>query len=241
MCGSNIRNSETNRLLKETGIFHVFVVSAGHLILLIWLTQKLPSSVRWLFLVFYCCLAGFQPPVVRGLMAEAVIAFDKHFKWGSAGTRIHLYSCLLPLALFPNWIHSWSYFLSCWAATALSLTGRRNNSSPVFRSLMTQALIACGFGVFSIKIWAGNFIFGPIVSLLAFPLATMATLCHLATPIVDMFFFLLLSSLTHFKQLISEPTPNPEFDHLQLMWLLFALFLTGEQHIVKTRWKGQHV
>lgn len=80
--GSDI-DEETRELFVQNGIAHLLSVSGAHLVLLISIlslllrpvTEPWRKSILLLFLLSYCTLCGFKPPILRALVMSTVILY----------------------------------------------------------------------------------------------------------------------------------------------------------------------
>ena len=76
VCGHNFTTYEFRDPLIKAGVIHLFVVSGGHLVFLAeWLQRtgrifqrQIPFAAIFVILLIYGAVAGFQPPIIRGLL-----------------------------------------------------------------------------------------------------------------------------------------------------------------------------
>ena len=185
VCGQKISDETSFMNLRATGLIHIFVISAGHLVVLsqILLFLKTPRLCVSLILFFFTLMTGWQAPCVRSLIGAALgFYFSKQKNYLSA-PQLVFFTGLLTLALFPDWCSSLSLQLSWAAALALSLasTFRNKNYSDLQHLILTSALVFLVLlpfmqslgGVHPLSIiW--NITLGSVTALLLFPLSVLS-------------------------------------------------------------------
>lgn len=262
VCGTPIESAKDRDTFQRTGLIHLMVVSGGHLQLLaLLLLLPFPGALRQkpftkfglnLALGFYCLATGFQPPVVRAFITRLFSATGFHFRWNWSLGKTQIASGLLALALFPEWIHSFSFYLSWLAALAFSLSPLcfryRNRKA---RMLWLQALLTCLLIQAFISLPFGSFSLGAalINACLAIPLALVILVISLAPLIADP---MIAPSdriwdwlLVGLEKLLSALPPALDFDFSRLHWMLLWFFLLAIQVVLHAihlqRYRGSHV
>ncbi len=187
VCGKKIADPKHIFALQSTGLIHIFVVSAGHLVVI----SEFLAFIKWprFFITFvlfvFTLITGLQAPCLRSLMALLIGYFLSHRKLILSGPQLVFLTGILTLALFPQWSQSFSLQLSWAAALALSITSlfrNRNHSS-------LQNMIITSFCVFIVLLpfmqrlgglhpltilW--NITLGTLTAFLLFPLSILAFL-----------------------------------------------------------------
>lgn len=202
LCGTNLTNPQTQGILINSGLIHLIVVSGAHLQLLLSFIELLLPK-KWqqgfffhlliiIFLIFYSLSTGFQPPIVRALFLWIFRRFSSIFQLHVNSNKASVISGVLCLLVFPEWIHSFSFFLSWLVAIALCLppiciakikfkTNLRNRWRHqalilFMQNLFVQILLMVPFGAFSIIGLVCNFILAPFLSIFLFPISMLAIL-----------------------------------------------------------------
>lgn len=123
VCGKNFSDPAQSNLLIASGLIHLFVVSASHLMILrkiiFYLLCNKAATFSLLFL--YCAVCNFNPPIVRSFAALIILAVIEkiNLKWKTE--NLVLVSGLICLILSPAWINSLSLQMSWIAALTLSV------------------------------------------------------------------------------------------------------------------------
>lgn len=123
VCGKNFSDPAQSNLLIASGLIHLFVVSASHLMILrkiiFYLLCNKVATFSLLFL--YCAVCNFNPPIVRSFAALIILAVIEkiNLKWKTE--NLVLVSGLICLILSPAWINSLSLQMSWIAALTLSV------------------------------------------------------------------------------------------------------------------------
>jgi competence protein ComEC len=238
------------------------VVSGGHLQLLAFLLLlPAPKFVRrnpifrfllWVALLAYCLFTGFQAPVVRAFVARAMASVNYYFRWNWDLGKIQVAAGLLCLMLFPEWLQSFSFFLSWLASMGFLLAPlcfpyrSRKARASFWQMLLTsgliQAFVAIVFGSFSVLAVLMN-------ALLAAPLAFLIVVISLAPllsiyliPVSDRIWDWLLIALE--KTLPwAPPAANAGFSsrNWMLLWS-FLILLQAILHLIyQQRYRASHV
>ncbi len=123
VCGKNFSDPAQSNLLIASGLIHLFVVSASHLMILrkiiLYLLCNKVATFSLLFL--YCGVCNFNPPIMRSFIALLILAVIEkiNLKWKTE--NLVLVSGLICLILSPAWINSLSLQMSWIAALTLSV------------------------------------------------------------------------------------------------------------------------
>lgn len=122
VCAEDL-SSDAKSLFLGMGIYHWFVASGSHLLLL----QSILSSLQLrgkivvtTILFFYSFVCGFQPPMVRSLLSLLISFASQGFSLFLTPSQTVLIAGSLCLAIFPSWTESLSLQLSWLAALAMT-------------------------------------------------------------------------------------------------------------------------
>lgn len=212
VCGSEITNPHWRKLAIETGLIHLFVVSGSHLNsirdvlqstcrMLGFKTTYTTEIITFLLLAAYTGLCGLQPPVFRALIQFGVSQLARKLSLFWRPDQSVLYSGIIVLLMFPNWISSISLVLSWLCALCLVAS-----SSLCGRSRLTEVFVYLGLApaIMSFGLPGGasilfNICLGPVLGFLLFPLSALCFLLPGLTSAIDhlwriQFFLLALSS-----------------------------------------------
>jgi len=256
ICGSSLHDPLSKEIFLETGLIHLMVVSGSHLQTLLWLEQGLLffwNKKSWLkiflalSLFFYCLLTGFQPPVLRALASWLCRWLNQFFHWHWDAGKIQLASGVFLLSLFPDWIHSFSFYLSWlsslgFLAAPLIVKSSHRRKESAFRhwlltSLCIQALVAFAFWNFS---WLGffmNVLLGPFIGFFLLPLSLLELLLPTFAFFWDQAWFYLLAFLKCLIEiyqnlfpnaLLSKPFSDNSFAWMSLWTFLMAIHMFFE-------------
>jgi competence protein ComEC len=121
ICGKSLPAAEQS-LFLNLGIYHWLVASGGHLIfiqqILDWSRIK-SSRFRFILLLVYTLICGFQAPILRAYMSLLLMYFSNQKGLFLTRQQRNLNAGLLCLCLFPEWLQSFSFQLSWIASLAL--------------------------------------------------------------------------------------------------------------------------
>lgn len=258
LCGQKFLDADAKEIFRKTGLLHLMVVSGSHLQFLsfflllpipfLWRRKNFVLIPFWILLFLYCLCAGFQPPLVRAFAAQLVAFFSQKFHCFWDFGKVQLYSGLLVLALIPEWISSFSFYLS-WLATLGFLLWPLYQSSKSYllktflNCFLIQALISFVFADFSLLSVAANSFLAPLIGLLLFPLSALPLLLPVTSPLADQGWFFLIETLTWISEYSDS---SPEFPSLtSIRWLTFWTFLAVVhcffEFLRQKRYQGSHV
>ena len=250
VCGKKVLDPKNYLALQITGLIHIFVVSAGHLVVISEILIFLGWSRFFLFFVLlgFTIMTGLQAPCVRSLFSYSLGFFLVERKLFLTGPQTVFLTGLLTLAFFPDWCQSFSLQLSWAAALALTMasTFKNKDHSPIQHLIATSAwvfvillpLLQSIGGVHPLSIlW--NVTLGTLTACFLFPLCILAFLNSFflkALEIVMTFFWatLDLGQEFHFEA-IKEPTSYLK-GWIWILSLHFILQFSGlfYQRIYKT-------
>lgn len=239
-CGTPIKNSAYD-ILKTVSLWHLVVVSAGHLRVVQWFCKKLfPNSLRLhIFLVLlFCFWTGAQPPIVRSCVEISSNWISTSLKLWIPPNYLTLYSGCLLLLIFPSWTNSWSFLLS-WLCSILILLLK---DLSIIQQCLGMSLgtlpVILAFNVPHPLSFLFNAALAPLISTILFPLTLLMIPVPALHFITDPCMDFLLSHLpllagTSFggKTIASSST-----DHLKLSW---GYILTLQAYLLCRRTEPQ--
>ena len=206
VCGTDLHNPEQLHDLLSTQLYHLAVVSGGHLQILLLLLEVFVarSSGGRIFVVaillIFSTFSGLQPPVLRSLFVLSVFQFYSLFKLNARPELVQLQSGLFCLLLFPQWIRSYSLFLSWWAGFSLCLASLilGKKAAAISKVAIVQLCTGFALGILSGVGVLANWLLAPTLGFILFPAALLAIVFPPFTPIFDFatdLFFALLRAL----------------------------------------------
>lgn len=193
VCGSKLKpKSEIQQIMVQAQLIHIIVVSGSHLQVLQNIFQffKVPRVFINLLLILYSLLTGFQPPCVRALLLHFFRSLNQSYHWSIHPISLQIYVTLILLTVFPEWIHSFSFTLSCLASMALSfpIWKFKNKAFNEWQRTLLVHIFVCGMmSAFSFKGFLANLLFAPLVGWGLFPLALSIYAVHLFYDQWDLF------------------------------------------------------
>lgn len=195
--------SESYNIFKETGLWHLMVVSGGHFHALIWLVGfflfgPYRSYLRTIILTLYVLATGFQPPIIRFLLAFFFSRLGHREKLGLLKSEVLLYAGLTCILIIPEWKSSYSLALS-WSAALGLILGRGQLLRSCFWTFALTSLVA-NFSQIGFESIFFNFVFSPVISLLLFPLCLISIPLPFLTHPLDytMDYLIRLLEILHF-------------------------------------------
>lgn len=248
-CGKKFTYQKEKSDLKETGLYHLIVVSGSHLIFIKKYLKciKSPRLLTYLILILFLLMNNLSPPVTRSF---TLICLDNFLaKLGHNSIQKNFSANLICLIIFPHWISDLSFYLS--SICGLAITSIKNRLGqcllvyllclPVFlssNSILNPASVLC------------NFIISPIFEVFLFPITSLVLFQSPISNIIDSiwdysFYFLnflavrIPGNAESFKLKVS-------FLFLWSYWLLIAIvvnlifslikrFSLKEQHLTQIR------
>ncbi len=206
VCGVSLPASESQRLLLDTGLIHLIVVSGAHLAFLDQLMERWPNAIRLFILSTYTWLTGFGPPVVRAL-ARRVLANGAH-RQGLSAIQLDFAAVVLSLLLWPEWIFSRSFLMSWMCGLALNV--------PIGAAPLRCYLFLFFFAPASPVSMLWNAIITPFVGNWLFPLCVLSYLVPPFTKVTDWLWDIFLLILQLGPQ---APPQNFYLSTQSLFWL----------------------
>lgn len=267
LCGTSLQDLQAQEVFQKTGLLHLIVVSGGHLQILSFLIlflipnqqqkRKWLSWLLWLILFGYCFATGFQAPVVRAFCSRGLSSLNRHFAWSWDSGKCQLFSGVLLLLFFPEWIFSFSFYLS-WLASLgfllLPLCYRAEKFSENSKILqlflpgfLIQTLMAVFFSQFSLLALFMNALVAPGLGLLLLPLSGLGALVHPLCPFVDGSWDLILKALAWVGQLSnsSDYLSEKAFQVSTTRWIGLWIFLAAThcffEALHQERYRKSHV
>ncbi|MEZ0393360.1 MAG: ComEC/Rec2 family competence protein [Pseudobdellovibrionaceae bacterium] len=262
LCGVPLIDSEAKEIFRKTSLLHLMVVSGGHLQILTflilfpwpatWRKKKYLQIFLWGFLCSYCLLTGFQPPLVRALLARFVHFLNQrfHFFWDLGKTQ--WLAGVLTLLLIPEWIFSFSFYLSWLASLGFLLTPLlwKFQSRKIFLTLLScffiQSLMTVSLGDFSALGIFTNAFLAPFIGLLLFPLSLSSVLFPFLIPVSDQlweYLLLLLKYLAAWNFQLNSISNLPQFTQFRwfFLWGFLALIHTSLEAFRQMRYQRSNV
>lgn len=183
---------------QTIGLYHLLVVSGAHLSFLSLMLEGLDrfqfgKALRFSIITLYLPVCQFQPPLVRSWFELLISSYSSKLKLPQNHLLLCLFSGTWTLLVFPQWISSFSFWLS-WLATLACRAIQQSPQNTLTKTALIQLLILPG--VFSISGFhplqiLANWILGPVLGYLLFPLCLLTTLIHQLQFISDFLWSLL--------------------------------------------------
>lgn len=178
VCGAPIHDSYWSTTLKSSGLLHIFVVSGSHFLVLLALMGffKVPRLFQIVTLILFNFMTDFSAPGTRALISVLI----------SSHLRIHNHQKILCISLFtlglnPDWIQSYSFWLSWLASLIMVLAPQdrfRISQNLLFFSVWQLMNVPLSF--LSLVM---NLLLAPLIGWILFPLALLS----LAPPLTSFF------------------------------------------------------
>jgi ComEC/Rec2-related protein len=245
-------SSQTKADLKKIGITHLVVISGFQVGLLFafvdFVLLKLRILRRWRVVLcwfgigFLILIAGLQAPVLRSSLS--VFLGSLALVWFGRGVnayRVLLYSALILLWIFPNYIVSYSFWLSFAATFGLILFSPKNVQIvevEFFQNFKSLVLSCLGTFLFTLPLivnLSGNISpFGVIVNLLLIPIIPVLTLLNILglIPFVGELFGLVFITLQNWLVILVKdlaqlsvqiPLKHFELWEIGLYWIVLSI------------------
>jgi competence protein ComEC len=267
LCGTSLQDLQAQEVFQKTGLLHLIVVSGGHLQIISFLIlfliprrqrkHKWLSLLLWILLFGYCFATGFQAPVVRAFFSRGLSSLNRHFAWSWDNGKCQLFSGVLLLLLFPEWILSFSFYLSWLASLGFLLlplcyrAEKFSENSKILQlflpGLLIQTLMAVFFGQFSLLGLFMNALVAPSLGLLLLPLSSLGALIPSLCPVIDGTWDLILRILTWVGQLSNSSAYLNEnaFQVSTSRWIGLWIFLASThcffEILHQERYRKSHV
>lgn len=230
VCGQNFLTAENSYFYSSTGLIHLFVVSGAHLVLLDAILKKLfikSAQPRLFFLIVYCGICEFNPPVVRSwliLFFTNMIIFNRK---NCSKSHLLFFVGMICLCLNPSWLMSLSLQLSWLIALAILINQQvfpkntilLHQFSYYFVVLPSIASIQ-SYSPYSVLL---NILLAPVLEFVLFPLALLTTLINFIYPVFD-YLISILRQILKFTELQSFLAGSIENQYVHLInWSLIFL------------------
>lgn len=235
ICGINPSNSEIMWDFRNTGLFHLIVVSGAHLSFLATIIMLLPIKTRPTrfgnlkkvvlvgALLVYAFASGLNPPIVRALVAYFIFAIQRRHHWGWSNYSVLVGSGLLCLCVFPAWWSSLSFIMSWLASFAIILPGKVWQKAAYCYVLMLLPMsqfqwnhpLTIGF----------NLLLGPVLGFIVLPFSLLPFFIPPLVKLSDWVWWLVTTLVHYSSQVVTSASPLVVFP-AWLVWLfIFALHL----------------
>ncbi|MBR3210893.1 MAG: DNA internalization-related competence protein ComEC/Rec2 [Bacilli bacterium] len=240
-------SSRVIRSYQENGISHLFAISGMHISLLASLLEKLLKkrfneykrySIIILFLLFYLCLVGFSPSIVRGVSFYIVFQGNRLYYFYIKKENLFLFVLSISLFLNPFYVYDVGFQYSYFISYALLKMSSVLNSQSKWMSLLKVSSLSF---LVSIPITLKNYnqlnffsviynlFYVPYVSYIVFPLSLITILFppieflyNFLTSILEITSFLLLKN--EFGKLIWKQVPNYVYGFYFVLLLFYLSF-----------------
>ena len=243
ICGIDLPKNEIHRSMTSSGLIHLVVAYASHLQFLISAisitlffnkSEKINRVVILFCLLLYSWLCGFQPPIIRGLVAFILSLFS------SSVLANQLISVLLILSFLPQWVHSNSLLLSALAGIAICTLVPNSNSikKTILQSILIYLLLfPCLYG------WSNshpttiifNLCLNTALGIIAIPLTLLSCFFSFSRTVIDpflMYFFKLINQLSISLSASDSYTQK----NILYFWFFFAsIYCLQHMHQIVTQ------
>jgi len=223
ICGQSLPNSILKMQLIQFGLIHCLVVSGAHLLFLERFIQRLlPRPLIGPALFLYSIFSGLQAPVLRAYF-QWLFSQQSHSKPLPRNPyQISLISGLLCLALFPQWILSYSFLLSWSASLCLHICSSKSYVTKHIALYFCLFIFISPLGSAQPISILSNILLTPIVGAILFPLSFISFFFHPLLKISDLAWSLFLALL---NQLPHAPISKIISPSIFQLWLVLWIFL----------------
>ncbi len=175
VCGRALSTgTDSHHAFTALGLIHILVVSGGHYSALETFLKTLLGSKN-LFIIFflflYSAMTLFQPPGGRAFFSLGLALFNSRFRLFIPQGKLEMFSGLLALCIFPQWISSLSFHLS-WSLSLLICCIPHSKGSWL-KLLWIQILAAVLIGSFGSLSFLSNLTLAPLFSFFLFPMGLL--------------------------------------------------------------------
>lgn len=226
--------------LRTAGLWHILVVSAGHLQVLDYLLRRFPLWFQTLALISFSFLSGAQPPILRSLLERFVKFMNDKLTFSLLESEILLFGGVIHLLALPSSSNSMSLQLSWLCALALHIV---KSQSEIKKALFIYLIISPLFLSFSpqspLSIFY-NLLLAPVLAFLLFPLCLVAIAIPWIWKLNDLitdFVLILCEPSTDFKlTLIGVKAPTKSVGWLYVLTLQILVLIRerkahGKSHL----------
>lgn len=242
VCGVSPENSKMMWDFRNTGLYHLVVVSGAHLSFLATLIflapfplkiNKAKKYVLILALVTYSLMSGLNPPVFRALLSYFYFQFQKKYQLGWSPFSVVAGSGLLCLVIFPAWWTSLSFLMSWLASLAILLPGR-----PIHKAVYCYIFMLLPMSQFQ---WNHpltilfNLLLAPILGFLVLPISILPFVIPQLVFISDFVWRAILWFVSRSSEVVTTSAPLFPFTTWLIWILLFVFHIFLYQYNVRLR------
>jgi predicted membrane metal-binding protein len=230
LCGDSSLPASTENLFKQTGLYHLIIVSGSHFVFLeqglnIFFKKYTKSKIA--VYVLFAATCQFNPPAVRALISLLLQGFSRksHLFWRPEQTA--LYSGLWALIIFPEWWTSHSLLLSWLASLALCFSHKT-----IYQHILIFFFIFPILFNSSILTILNNILVAPLFSYFYFPMSVLTALIPYGAIIGNPIWNFTLHAMSY---LPSDPSQTSGFSPCQFSFLWLYIF--GLHLVKRTLWR----
>ncbi len=229
-CGAEIQNSHLKDILRDSSLYHLFIVSGAHLVflssLLIFFFQPGSKKLRYLILpilLMYVLATRGEPPVLRAFIQILVCTVSDFRKWAWPSEHQIAISGLICLLFFPLWSLNLSLILSWLAALTLSWTRPSilKSSLALYFVLLIPLLNVGGQSPFGIGF---NIFLAPVVGAALLPLTWLAWSLPILMPFVDQLMSVFITLLSWITTHLKYPAQTTMYIQMSHLWLGIVIY-----------------
>ncbi len=247
ICGISFVMEPHFNLFMNLNLYHVLVVSAGNLML--WsslikiLTDFIPAKLSRLkfilssvVLFLLSLMVGFCPPIAKAFITQVLIASGRWHR--RSPVILSAWGFCSVLMLFPDWVNSRSFNLSCWCSLILVVCQLilNQNKKWVFlvEALLIQWFLSLLFFEFNLKSVFANLIYAPVISFVLIPLSYFSLLSLWIDACFGFFYKSLILNLEGLNAIAPDYVINrPSFTQ----WVIFIFALSSLRYFELTKRK----
>jgi ComEC/Rec2-related protein len=246
-CGINPNQNNNYFILKTLSLWHLLVVSGSHLVVLDFIlnftfknftSEKNRFYLKLFVFIGFAFMTGLQAPLLRAIFQVLIAKINQFLKLNLSSSEIVLWSGVLCLIFFPYLCSSLSLQLSWMASLILSHFSNKNLLSlhtliyifilPVIATLQIPHPVSIFY----------NLIFGPLLSIVLFPMSlvliVLPCLSFITDHFIDFLLFALNITANEFEPLSKNSIiPNNNF-------LLWVFIIALNMYFVHSNLKPSH-
>jgi competence protein ComEC len=243
VCGQNLALPEFKDPLVKAGVIHLFVVSGGHLVFLAeWLDRstrlfkyRLPFIAVYFVLILYGFVAGFQPPIVRGLLLLGLSKLVVLLRLNWPEVLLQLLCGCIALVFIDTDAQRLSLIMSWQASLALRLLAKKSElikATGIYLAMMPVLSLFQLTSPFSILM---NLILVPLFSWIILPLSILSTFFEVLQTHVLPFLFKSLFAFLGAVDFLLEPLPIAGVQASMSLVLAYLIYMHIMLHDDKLR------